>query len=221
MIAPRSWISARGLYIYSQIIRRTARYHLVGVERLNALESADRPAIWTTWHGATMMVAGYFLRRFAGKESSMAMIAPDDWRGETLAEWARIIGTRALRVSMEEKSLVAARRFLELVREVKGGKSAYLNPDGPDGPSGVPKPGISFLAARSGAALLPLGVYTNTCYQLRRWDRYSIPFPFSRITLYFGEPLTVVRSEDIGATGERLATAINRAMTEAQSRHHP
>jgi len=215
MIALRSWISARGLFIYSQIIRRTARYRLIGVERLNELEAAGRPAIWTTWHGGTMMMAGYYFRR----ESSMVGIVPDDWRGETLAEWARISGNRAFRVSMEEDSLVAARRFLELVREIKGGMSTYINPDGPDGPSGVPKPGVSFLAGRSGAAVLPLGVYTATRYRLRRWDRYSLPSPFSRITIYFGEPLTVDRSEDVGAAGERIATAINHAMVEAEARH--
>ncbi len=219
MIALRSWISARGLFIYSQIVRRTARYRLLGVERLNELDAAGRPAIWTTWHGGTMMMAGYYFRHFEGAESSMVGIVPDDWRGETLAEWARISRIRVFRVSMEEDSLVAARRFLELVREVKGGKSTYLNPDGPDGPSGVPKPGVSFLAGRSGAAVLPVGVYTATRYQLRRWDRYSLPFPYSRITIYFGEPLTVTRREDTEAAGERIATAINQAMAEAEARH--
>ena len=219
MIPLRSWISARGLYIYSQTIRRTARYQTVAEGHLDELEAAGQPAIWTTWHGGTMMVSGYFFRRYAGNESSMRMIVPDDWRGETLAEWARISGTRAFRVSMEEESLVAARRFLKLVQEVKGGKSAYINPDGPDGPSGVTKPGLTFLAARSGAVVLPLGVYTRTRYQLRRWDSYSVPAPFSRITIYFGEPLRVTRSEDAATAGERIAAAINRAMAEAEAHH--
>ena len=146
-------------------------------------------------------------------------MVPDDWRGETLAEWGRLMGTRAFAVSMKEESLVAARRLLELVQKLKNGASTYINPDGPDGPPDVPKPGVSFLASRSGVAVLPLGVYTSARFQLRRWDRYIIPFPFSRITVVFGEPLTVGRKEDISAAGGRIAAAINQAMAEAEMRH--
>jgi lysophospholipid acyltransferase (LPLAT)-like uncharacterized protein len=217
--SPRTWLGGRALHLYSQITRATARYQLLNKETLDALDGAGRPAIWTSWHGATMMIAGYFFRHRAEAISDMLIIIPDDWRGETLAEWIRIAGASSFAVSMEEESLVAARRFLQLIRLVREGKSVYMTPDGPDGPSGVPKPGISFLAAKSGAAVLPVGVYTPTRYQLRRWDRYSLPLPYSRITIFFGEPLTVTRHEDVDAAGKRITAAINRAMAEAQARY--
>ena len=100
------------------------------------------------------------------------------------------------------------------------GKMIYINPDGPDGPSRVLKPGVSFLAGRSGAAVLPIGVHTSSRFQLPRWDRYSIPFPYSRICIVFGEPLTVARREDVRAAGNRVATAIDRVMAEAETRYH-
>ncbi len=215
----RAWIGGRGLYLYSQIVRYTTRYHILGKEHLDALDAAGRPAIWTSWHGVTMMVSGYLFHHFTGNESNMLIILPDDWRGDTLAEWIRISGGTSFAVSMEENSLVAARRFLQLVREAKKGKSTYLNPDGPDGPSGIPKPGLAFLASRSGAAILPMGLYTPSRMQLSRWDRYSLPFPFSRITLLFGEPLTIGPDEDPTAAGDRIAAAINKAMAEAKARH--
>ena len=215
----QNWLGGRGLYLYSQIVRHTARYHLLGKENLDTLDAAGRPAIWTSWHGVTMMISGFLLPHFAGATSYGIIIVPDDWRGDTLAEWIRISGASSLAVSMQENSLVAARRFLRLVREIKKGKSAYLNPDGPDGPSGVPKPGLAFLASRSGAAVLPAGVYTPNRVQLRRWDHYSLPFPFCQITLLFGEPLTIAPDEDTGAAGERIAAAINQAMAEAEARH--
>ncbi len=219
MTTLRTWIGGRGLYLVSQIIRATARFHLVNQDRLDALDTAGRPVIWTSWHGTTMMTASYFFRLRAQEIPDMLLIIPDDWRGDSLAEWARLSHATSFAVSMEEDSLVAARRFLQLIRLVRDGRSIYINPDGPYGPSRVPKPGISFLAARSGASVLPLGVYTPTRYQLPRWDRYSLPFPFSRITLFFGEPLTIARHEDITAAGERIAAAINHAMAEAEARH--
>lgn len=215
----RTWIGGRGLYVYSQIVRHTIRYHVLGKENLDALDAAGRPAIWTSWHGVTMMISGYLFHNFSSAISDALVILPDDWRGDTLAEWIRISGATGFAVSMQESSLVAARRFLKLVREVKKGKSAYLNPDGPYGPSGVPKPGLAFLASRSGAAVLPVGLYTRNRAQLKRWDRYSLPFPFGRITILFGKPLTVAPDEDSGAAGERIAAAINQAMAEAEARH--
>ncbi len=219
MTALRTGISGRGLFLYSQIVRYTTRFHLLDKENLDALEAAGRPAIWTSWHGVTMMASGYLFRHFGSENPNLLVIVPDDWRGESLSEWVRLAGSRAFTISLKEESLVAARRLIQLMRQLKKGTNVYLNPDGPDGPSGVPKPGISFLASKSGAAVLPLGVYTSSRYQLRRWDRYSLPFPFSRITILFGKPLTIAPDEENEAARERIAAAINQAMAKARARH--
>lgn len=216
----RSWLGARILYLASQAVHHTARYQVYGKEHLDALEAAGRSVIWASWHGVTMMISGFILCRYGGNVSNMLVIVPDDWRGETLAGWAELLGSRALAVSMQEESLAGARRLLQLARGLERGLNTYVNPDGPDGPSRVPKLGVSFLAGRSGAAVLPLGVYTSSRIQLPRWDRYSIPFPYSRICVVFGEPLTVARQEDVRAAGNRIATAINRVMAEAETCYH-
>jgi lysophospholipid acyltransferase (LPLAT)-like uncharacterized protein len=212
----RAWVGARGLFALSQMVRYTSRYRLIGQEHLDALDAAGKPAIWTTWHGGTMMMVGYFSHHFIGRERDMLVIVPDDWRGETLTEWARLSGTNTFAVSMKENSLVAARRFLKLVKEIKRGKSTYINPDGPYGPSRVPKPGVSFLAAKTGAAVLPIGVYANRRYEVNRWDRYVVPFPFSRITMVIGEPIMAAPDEKIKAIGNRIAAGIDRVMDAAR-----
>lgn len=214
----RDWLGAYSLHLYSQVMIRTGRYELFGQEHLDALEAAGKPVIWTSWHGMTMMIAGYVLRHFAGSEADIQLVVPDDWRGEALRGWAKLAGAKTFTISLEENSLVAARRLIDLVKQLKQGKQVYINPDGPDGPSGVPKPGISFLASRSGAAVLPVGLYTKTRYQLPRWDRYSLPFPFSRITMVMGQPLTIGRKEEMESANERIAAAINQALAEAESR---
>ena len=216
----RSWLGARILYLASQAVHRTARYQVHGKEHLDALEAAGRPVIWASWHGVTMMISGFILGRHGGSVSNMLVIVPDDWRGETLAGWAYLLGSRAFAVSMREESLVAARRFLQLVRGLESGLNIYINPDGPDGPSRVLKSGVAFLAGRSGAAVVPVGVYTSSRIQLPRWDRYSIPFPYCRICIVVGEPLTVARREDARSAGNRIAAAINRVMAEAETRYH-
>ncbi len=216
---PHYWISARGLTLYALVVRSTARYRVHGEARLDALLQSGQPFIGASWHGVTMMVVGYVLRKFTDARSALQSIVPDDWRGVILAEHARLLGVKALAVSMEEESLVAARRFFQVVQHLKSGGNSFIFPDGPDGPSGIPKPGVAFLARRSGAPILPYGVYTPTRYQLRRWDRYSIPFPFSRVTISIGEPLCVGRHEDTQTACSRIAAAINQMMAEAEARH--
>ena len=215
----RVWLSSRVLYLYSQVVRRTAHYRVTNGHVLDELEKAGRPILFASWHGTTMMIAGYLMRRLGRRTSNMLMIVPDDWRGKTLAEWARLLGGRAFTIGMGDESLSAARHFLQMVQQLRGGMYALINPDGPDGPSGVPKPGGSFLASRSGAAVLPLGLTTSTRYQLHRWDRYSVPYPFSRITVVVGEPLTIGRKEPVASAGGRIAAAINEAMAEAERLH--
>jgi lysophospholipid acyltransferase (LPLAT)-like uncharacterized protein len=216
---PRVWLSARGLYLYSQVVRITARYEIVDGHHLDDLERSGRPIIFTSWHGTAMMIAGCLIGRLSRGISNVLVIVPDDWRGETLSEWARLLGARAFAVGMEDQTLSGARRFLQLVRQLENGTYSLIAPDGPDGPSGVPKPGISYLAGRAGAAILPLGLTTRTRYQLRRWDRYSVPLPFSRITMVVGEPLTIGREEPAEVSGGRIATAINDVMAEAERTH--
>jgi lysophospholipid acyltransferase (LPLAT)-like uncharacterized protein len=215
----RVWLGSRGLYLFSQVVRRTARYEVTNRDTLDELENTGRPIIFTSWHGTTMMIAGYLIGRLGRRTSNMLLIVPDDWRGETLGEWARLFGAQSFAVGMEDTSLNGARHLLQMARRLRRGMVALINPDGPDGPPGVPKPGISFLAGRSGAAVLPLGLTTSTRYQLSRWDRYSVPYPFSRITMVVGEPLTIGRREPTESAGGRIAAAINKAMAEAERLH--
>ena len=67
--------------------------------------------------------------------------------------------------------------------------------------------------------MLPVGLHTKTRYDLPRWDHYSLPFPYSHITMFVGEPLTIGKSEEIKTAGQRIATAINQAATAAKTHH--
>lgn len=216
---PRYWISARGLALYSRIVGFTARYQVHGRARVETLLKSGQPFIGASWHGVSMMTVGFMLAELRNVLADLKSIVPDDWRGEILAEYTRLLGIKVFAVSMEEESLSAARRLLQVVHHLRNGGTSFIFPDGPDGPSRVPKPGVAFLAGRAGAPILPYGVHTTTRYQLRRWDRFSVPFPFSRITISVGDPLFIGRHEDPRVARTRIADAIDRAMADAEERH--
>ena len=64
-------------------------------------------------------------------------------------------------------------------------------PDGPGGPVRVLKRGVLHMAARSGVPVTPLAFDHGAAWRAPSWDRKWIVLPFSRITVFVGEPVTV------------------------------
>ena len=186
---------------YAGLASRTARFQTAGAEHFEP-SSIDESQIIAAWHGLTMMMTGYLAAH--QDPSRFVLVVPDDRRGVVLSQWARGWGAEPFAISMQADSFVAARRLLALIRKIRPRavraragvaaplvKHLYLNPDGPDGPSHRPKDGVLFIARKSGAPIVPAAAYTATAFRVPRWDKYVIPFPFSRITVVAGEPFVV------------------------------
>ena len=201
------------LFQLADMTRRTARYRIHGLEHLYACRAENRPVIWTAWHGMTMLLAAGLLQHVDPER--FVLLLPDEWRGAALAHFATRMRAHPFRmdVSGADPSMGAARRLLKLVGMVRGGMDCYITPDGPDGPAFVPKPGIAFIAARSGAVILPVGGHTRTAYRLNRWDEYRMPLPYSRIHVVIGAP--VVLTKDAAANTRRLTGAMHRVSAAA------
>ena len=197
-------------------ILHTARYAVHGVENLDAL-LPDRPILVAAWHGQTHLLMGFVRSRWKG--TRLRFIIPDDERGIALGTGGRLIGFQPFKISMKDQSFSSARSTLALIRSLQGGDVAYINPDGPYGPPRVAKDGVAFIAARAGAQLLPVGAFTATGYRLRRWDRYTVPLPFSRITVVVRPAFIPSREEPRPAILERLAAELTRAVGEAEALH--
>jgi hypothetical protein len=174
----------------------------------------------------TMMLVGYLVTHDLGR---YLMVVPDDSRGAVLSVWARRLGATPFTISMKADSLVAARRLLALVRQLKArtdppgeashsreGRNLYLNPDGPDGPSHEPKEGVVFIARKAGAPIVPTGAFTATGYRIPRWDRYVVPFPFSRIAIVLGEPMEVPPEADLEEARIALRERLNQVEQAAE-----
>ena len=183
-------ISGNLLYTLSRMVSKTCRYQDTGLEHLQAVFSGDKPVIIACWHGMTMMVIPY--ASIFEDFSSFVTIMPDDWRGASLKVFADRLGAFPFPMNLHGDSTMSqGRELVKLVREVVGGKHLYFTPDGPDGPSYVIKPGMTFIAKKANAVLLPIGAYTRNAYIVPRWDRYTIPFPFSRVSVCIGKPIHI------------------------------
>lgn len=105
------------------------------------------------------------------------------------------------------------RGLAALVRRVRGGADAAFAVDGPRGPYGAVKPGASFVAARTGALLVPMGSAVRRGIVFRRaWDRFVLAWPFSEVAVVLG---AASAPEELGQ-GVEAANAAAAALLSAE-----
>lgn len=215
----RDTVNGQGLYLLARTVQSTARYQVNGRVHLYHALASGKPIILTAWHGMTMMLAG-FLTRYLNPQR-IVLLMPDDWRGQALQIFARQMGARPFPINLHgDATLGAARRLVDLVRLVKEGHHCYITPDGPDGPGYVIKPGVTYIAQKSGGLILPVGAYARHGYRLPRWDRYTVPYPFSRISIQIGVPLLVKRGEEVTAVSHTLTHALHQVTAQAAANYY-
>ncbi|MCB8945000.1 MAG: hypothetical protein H6658_14715 [Ardenticatenaceae bacterium] len=217
-----SWgdrVGGNALYQLARLTSATARFQLNGEAYLQSALDNGRPLIFAAWHGMTMMLVGMFRTRL--DLSRIVLILPDDWRGNTLVIFATKLGAQPFPMNLEgDASMATARKLSQLVKQVKVGQYCYITPDGPFGPSYVMKPGLTYIAQKAGALIVPVGAYARHSYALNRWDRYTIPYPFSRIALEVGEPITVEKGADLTAVNHTLTQTLNQVTLQAAANYY-
>lgn len=80
---------------------------------------------------------------------------------------------------------------MDMLRQAQEGRLLAITPDGPRGPAEVLKPGLVYLASRSGLPILPVASAARSCWTLRSWDRFRVPRPFTRVVVAYGDPIPV------------------------------
>jgi lysophospholipid acyltransferase (LPLAT)-like uncharacterized protein len=210
------------LYALSRLVQKTCRYQVSGLEHLEAAFSSGRPVIITGWHGITMMLIPYAIKYQDIDIADVVCILPDDWRGGSLQVFTQRLGAIPFPMNLHgDNTLGMGRKLVKLVREVVDGKHIYLTPDGPDGPSYGIKPGLTFIAKKANAIILPVGGYARHAYVVPRWDRYVVPIPFSRISLCIGEPYTIPpETENLAGVDELLIDLIHAVTMQAPANYY-
>src|SRR5690606_8916637 len=89
--------------------------------------------------------------------------------------------------------------FIALARKIRNeGSDVAITPDGPRGPIYSMHSGILQLAEAGGVPITPVTCHYEKKWELKSWDRFQIPKPFTKCRLVFGEPVPVPE----GATQE-------------------
>jgi lysophospholipid acyltransferase (LPLAT)-like uncharacterized protein len=214
-------VTGSALALLSRIYAYTCRKQFSGIENLHQALDSGRPLILTAWHGKAFMVISCLLSII--DPSTFNVLMPNDWRGGTLSVLTTKLGAKPYPMDLfDDPTLGMGRQMVKVVRHVMSGEHTIIAPDGPDGPAYVPKPGITYLARKARALIVPFGGFCRNAYHLNRWDHYTLPFPFSRISIHVGEPFEIASDEnDLSRMDEHLINVLHRVTAQAAANYYP
>ncbi len=192
-----------------EILWRTCRVTVLSEERLDSELKSNGAIILAFWHCHLVMLARYLVvKRSAGLRLGFVISPSVD--GEAAAMLARLHHGNVIRGSSNYTGSRAARHMIRAVNE---GISPAITPDGPTGPRFEFKPGALFVSQLTGKPVIPLSYAAAPAYQLRTWDRFVLPVPFSRVVIAVGKPVLVPR-ETSSEGLEEFRTEIQQQMLE-------
>lgn len=201
-------VLARAACFVFRTLLRTCRVEVRELQPRTSPYVANQPNryLYCLWHD--MIV----LHTFAAPHYNLSALVSRHRDGGYLADAMTAIGVHPVRGSSSKGGAAAIK---EIVAELDGWHVA-ITPDGPRGPKHKVKPGILWLAAKTGRPIVPtVGVCSNAWKIEGSWTHLTIPKPFSRVLMYGGEFFHVPADLDRDSL-PRYAEALEQAMEQLE-----
>jgi lysophospholipid acyltransferase (LPLAT)-like uncharacterized protein len=140
--------------------------------------------IYALWHDSILVP----LAKKVISRTKVAALVSRHQDGAYLAEFMRYCRIRSVRGSTARGGDQALRELIQ----VGGNWNIFITPDGPRGPHHEIKPGLVYLASRTGRPIIPVASHCESAWHVRgSWTGLVVPKPFSRCTYLLGEPLKI------------------------------
>lgn len=193
-----SWIAAR----YIRLVWLTGRWRIDNAEVADRLVAEGRPFIACFWHGRMLMIPNAWKY-----EAPVSILISRHRDGVFISRTLNHLGVGTIAGS---SSRGGGGALVAMVRALKRGEYLGITPDGPRGPRMRAAPGAAAAAKLSGAVLLPVSYSATRRKVLSSWDRFVVPFPFTRGIVRIGQPIEVAGDAD----ETRLEQARHKLETE-------
>jgi lysophospholipid acyltransferase (LPLAT)-like uncharacterized protein len=202
---------ARGMI---RTLGRTLRLASFGNEHLERARAASPSGrvVFAFWHGRQFGLVYEWRDRDVAVMSSLS-------RDGTLQ--GMILGGLGYHIVRGSSSRGAVRGLVGMIRSVRESRDAAFAVDGPRGPYHEVKPGVLYLAAKTGLPIVPItSAMRHARIFEKAWDRYVLPFPFTRGVVGYGPALFVPEDSDENALltlSRELGQRIDAITEEAES----
>ena len=167
-------------YFAIAAIGRTIRWKSVGDGTYESILKSGHRAIFAFWHGRIFPSTYYWRNR------GIVVMTSQNLDGEGIAQCIQRLGYGVARGSSSRGGF---RALAQLARDIRSGKDAAFTIDGPRGPRYVAKQGPILLAFKTGAAVFCFHIAMKRKIQLKSWDEFQIPMPFTEAVSLQAEPL--------------------------------
>jgi lysophospholipid acyltransferase (LPLAT)-like uncharacterized protein len=171
------------IHLYIRLVYRTGRWTVEGAEIPRGLVAEGKPIIVAFWHGRLLMLPLAWQ-----KWAPFYMLISGHRDGRIIAGAVHYFGIESIAGSSNAGGGAALRA---IVRHIKHGDVVGITPDGPNGPAMRASGGIVAAARLARAQVVPLTYATARRRVLASWDRFHLPFPWTRGIMIWGEPIAV------------------------------
>jgi len=195
----RSWISTINYH-----------YHPLGKNFDPNLPISQGRYLYIFWHENLLMPAYHYGR------PEISVLISNHSDGEIIAQACKYLGFSLVRGSSTRGGIEAIRNMVKLSKD----GHIVITPDGPKGPRGVIKPGIIYLAAKSGLPIIPTGFAYGSVKRANSWDKFAIPIPFSKVVMVTAPEIYIpadMDKEDLQHHLTHVQNEIDRATAMAES----
>ena len=202
-----------------RLLGMTLRYEDVAEPGATPGYKIPGPGVYAFWHRSLLVCA----HRFRGLNIAILISASFD--GELIARTVELLGFKAVRGSSSRGGATGLRA---MQAAYAAGHRCAITADGPRGPVFVAKPGTAQMAnsvmppgdaVDSATGEAKRGTWVGCFYalpvrawELRSWDRFLIPKPFSRVLVTW--PAHVPADE---VTPETVQAGLDRAVAMAEA----
>ena len=177
-------------------------------DRAQVLDHPDHPpVIIAFWHNRTALMALFWERYCKGRTAMTFISRSRD--GQFMTDVAAHFGIKAVRGSTSKHGTAAALTAVHAAEDPR--TDLVITPDGPRGPRYQIQPGVLRLAQATGRPIVAITYQLAWRRELKSWDRFHVPLPFSRCHL-ITQPLVYVHKnateQELTEIGMSLAKAL-------------
>jgi lysophospholipid acyltransferase (LPLAT)-like uncharacterized protein len=165
----------------------TARIESEGLEKVRSVLASEK-FILAFWHSRLLLI-NYLCKGLNG-----TALVSQSQDGEIIARILQKQGHETIRGSTTRGGLRALATLIKRLNEKA--RPAVIIPDGPQGPRFKVQPGIITLAKKTGYPIVPVTYSAERVKIFASWDRFMLPYPFTKCRVVYGEPLYVPEDAD-------------------------